>query len=54
MRPDNPARGIKLDPIKTSGYHSWSEAELRQYEQHHPIGSKPRLGIRGNEQRMRF
>ena len=38
-------RGIKLDPIKTSGYHSWTEAELRQYEQHHPIGSKPRLAL---------
>jgi integrase len=45
MRRDNPARGIKLDPIKTSGYHSWTEAELRQYEQHHPIGSKPRLAL---------
>ena len=45
MRRDNPARGIKLDPIKTSGYHSWSEDELRQYEEHHPIGSKPRLAL---------
>jgi integrase len=45
MRRDNPARDIKLDPIRTSGYHSWSEAELRQYEQHHPIGSKPRLAL---------
>jgi integrase len=45
MRRDNPARGITLDPILTSGYHSWSEAELRQYEQHHPVGSKARLAL---------
>ena len=45
MRRDNPACGIKLDPVKTSGYHSWSEEELRQYEQCHPVGSKPRLAL---------
>ena len=32
-------------PQATSGYHSWTEEELRQYEQRHPIGSKPRLAL---------
>jgi integrase len=45
LRRDNPALGVKLDPIKTSGFHSWTEDELRQYEQHHPIGSKARLAL---------
>jgi hypothetical protein len=45
MRRDNPALGIKLDPIKTSGYHSWSEEELLRYEAHFPVGSKPRLAL---------
>jgi integrase len=45
MRRDNPALGIKLDPIKTSGFHSWTEEELRQYENRHPVGSKPRLAL---------
>jgi len=45
MRRDNPARGIKLDLIKTSGYHSWTETELRQYEARHPVGTKARLAL---------
>ena len=45
MRRDNPAGGIKLNPIKTSGYHSWTEAELRQYEARHPVGTKARLAL---------
>ena len=42
---DNPTLGIKLDPIKTNGYHSWTEDELRQFEQRHPIGTKARLAL---------
>jgi integrase len=45
MRRDNPAIGIKLNPIKTSGYHSWTEDELRQYEARHPVGTKARLAL---------
>jgi integrase len=45
MRRDNPAQGIKLEAIKTSGYHSWTEAELRQYEARHPVGTKARLAL---------
>ena len=46
LRSDNPALGIKLKAmIETSGYHSWTEDELRQYEQRHPIGTKARLAL---------
>src|SRR5262249_27098812 len=45
MRRDNPVLGIKLTARTTGGYHSWTEDELRQYEQRHPIGSKPRLAL---------
>lgn len=45
MRRDNPALGIELERIETSGYHSWTEDELRQYEARHPIGTKARLAL---------
>jgi integrase len=45
MRRDNPALGIKLERVKTVGFHSWTEEELRQYEARHPIGSKARLAL---------
>jgi integrase len=45
LRPDNPALGIKLKPVDTDGYHSWTEEELRQYEERHPVGTKARLAL---------
>jgi integrase len=45
MRRDNPALGIKLDAPKTEGYHSWTEAELQQFEARHPVGTKARLAL---------
>ncbi|MGA2311896.1 MAG: tyrosine-type recombinase/integrase [Xanthobacteraceae bacterium] len=45
LRRDNPALGVKLDAIKTTGFHSWTEDELRQYEERHPIGTKARLAL---------
>ena len=45
MRADNPALGIELERIKTTGYHSWSEEEVRQYEARHPAGTKARLAL---------
>jgi hypothetical protein len=44
MRRDNPALGIKLERIKTTGFHSWTEEELHQYEARHPIGSRGTIG----------
>jgi integrase len=45
MRADNPALGIKLKPAETAGFHSWTEGEVRQYEQYHQIGTKARLAL---------
>src|SRR6516225_8097973 len=45
LRRDNPALGIELERLETAGYHSWSEEELRQYEAHHPVGTKARLAL---------
>jgi integrase len=45
LRPDDPTKDIKLTVVKTKGYHSWTEAEIAQYEARHPIGSRPRLAM---------
>jgi integrase len=45
IRKDNPAAGIKLKPYKTDGYHTWTEAEVCQYEARHPVGTKARLAL---------
>ncbi len=45
LRADNPALGIELKSIETAGYHSWTEDELRQYEERHPVGTKARLAL---------
>jgi integrase len=45
LRRDNPALGVELERLETTGYHSWSEEELRQYEARHQIGTKARLAL---------
>src|SRR5262245_11286332 len=42
---DNPAHRVKLKPTRSKGFHSWSEDELRQYEDRWPIGSVERLAF---------
>jgi len=45
LRTDDPTAGIeRLKPPKTTGFHSWTDAEIAQYEATHPIGSQARLG----------
>lgn len=44
-RKDNPARTIRPFKSKTTGFHSWSEEELTQFEATHPIESKQRLAF---------
>ena len=42
----DPTAGIKAaKPPKTEGWHSWTEAEIGQFEAFHLIGSKPRLAM---------
>jgi integrase len=45
LRKDNPALGIKLVSTKTTGYHTWTEEELRQFEERHPVGTKAHLAL---------
>jgi integrase len=45
LRPDNPALAITLDPIRTEGFHSWTEDELVIFEHRHPPGTKARLAL---------
>jgi len=43
MRSDDPTRDVKAVRIKSDGYHSWTEDEIAQFEDKHPVGSKARL-----------
>jgi len=45
MRADDPTLGVRAIPIKTDGYHSWTEAEIAQFEARHAIGSRARLAF---------
>ena len=44
-RDDDPTRDTRAVRIKSDGFHSWTEEEIRQFEAHHPIGSKARLAL---------
>jgi integrase len=41
----DPTRDLKARPIKTFGFHCWTDQEIRQFEAHHPIGTLPRLAF---------
>src|SRR6266478_2911636 len=41
----DPTANIKLRSIKGDGFHTWTDAEIAQFEAHHPIGTKPRLAL---------
>ena len=46
MIKEDPTVGIKpAKAAKTEGFHSWTEAEIAQYESHHAIGSRARLAM---------
>ena len=42
---DNPARDVALLRARSDGHHSWSVAEVEQFETRHPIGTKARLAL---------
>lgn len=44
-RKDDPTQGVKGYSKKTEGFHTWTEAEIAQYEATHPVGSKARLAF---------
>jgi integrase len=41
----DPTWGIRLKMPKSGGHHTWTEAEISQFEAYHPVGSKPRLAL---------
>ncbi len=42
----NPARDVPmLLPNNPDGFHTWTEEEVRQYQAHHPSGTKARLAL---------
>lgn len=44
-RTDNPMDFVEYRPKKTSGFHSWTEAEVAQYQAYWPLGTKQRLAM---------
>ncbi len=45
LRKDDPTRDVKTIPIKSDGFHSWTDAEIARFEATHPASSKPRLAF---------
>jgi integrase/recombinase XerD len=46
LRPDDPTQGVKAIPAKSrTGFHTWTEEEIAQFEAHYPIGTKARLAL---------
>jgi integrase len=43
--PVDPTLGVKRTHAKTTGYATWSEAQIERFEATHPIGSKERLAF---------
>jgi integrase len=45
-REDDPTQGVKkIKPKNKGGFHRWNDAEVRQFEQRHAIGTKARLAL---------
>ncbi len=41
----NPAVGAAAPLQKTDGYHTWTEAEVLQFQTYHPLGTQARLAL---------
>src|SRR5262249_36125011 len=41
----NPARDVSYKHRATEGHHAWTEEEIAQFEQRHPLDSKARLAL---------
>jgi integrase len=42
---NNPAREVEKIRYGSSGFHTWTQEEVRQFEERHPIGTKARLAL---------
>jgi integrase len=45
LRADDPTRDVRAIRVKSDGFHSWTEDEIRQFEARHPIASRARLAL---------
>jgi len=45
LRADDPTRDVRAIRVKSDGFHSWTDAEIAQFEKRHPIGSRARLAL---------
>jgi integrase len=44
-RPDDPTASVRKVHVASTGFHTWTEAEIAAFEAKHPIGTKPRLAF---------
>ena len=45
LRKDDPTIGIKPVKRRSQGFYSWTEDDIAQFENKHPIGTRPRLAL---------
>jgi integrase len=45
LRADDPTRDVRAIRVKSGGFHSWTDAEIGQFEKRHPVGSRARLAL---------
>jgi integrase len=45
IRQDDPTRDVKAIKVKTTGIHSWTDDEIKQFEAKYPVGTKERLAF---------
>lgn len=43
--PDDPTLGVTRQKIESTGYRTWSEEDIAQYQRRHPLGTMPRLAL---------
>jgi len=43
--PENPTLGVEREKTKSTGYKTWSEADIERYEAKHSIGTRARLAF---------
>lgn len=45
MRAEDPTRDVRAIRVRSDGFHSWTDAEIAQFEARHPIGTRARLAL---------
>jgi integrase len=45
LRADDPTAGIRIKARRSSGFLTWTDAEIAQFEAAHPVGSRARLAF---------